>query len=169
MVVTFKDSYAPWLATLWKGILPEHVLKPEFDANGNINEAAWNMEPTVGCGPYNFTEWESGSFARFTLNDNYWGAKPKIDEIFVRFVPDDASQVAALQAGDSDLGTFIAHDDVPKLQDTGFEIRTVFSGGNEGWFFVINDDNGEPILTDMADSPIRELAVRKAIALAVDR
>jgi len=169
VVITFAEPYAPWVGTLWKGLLPQHVLQPEFDTNGNINEAAWNSEPTVGCGPYVFAEWESGSYARFIVNDNYWEAKPKIDEIFFTFVPDDASQVAAMQAGDGDLGTFIAYSDVPTLQDAGIEIRTVFSGYNEGIFFVINDTNGEPTLPEKADSPVRELAVRKAIAMSIDR
>jgi peptide/nickel transport system substrate-binding protein len=169
VVMTFNDTYAPWQGTLWKGLLPEHILQPVFDKDGNINQADWNSQPTVGCGPYVFAEWESGSYARFVVNENYWLDKPKIDEIFFRFVPDDASQVAALQAGDGDLGTFIAYSDVPTVQEAGITIVTVKSGYNEGWFFVINDNNGEPVLADKADSPIRDVRVRKAIAMAVDR
>src|SRR3989304_4769139 len=65
--------------------------------------------PPRGCRPLLFGEWESGSFARFPTNPNYWGEPPKIDEIFVRFVPDDASQTAALVAGDADLGAIIPY------------------------------------------------------------
>lgn len=169
VVITFADAYAPWLGTLWKGILPAHVLQPVFDAEGNINEAEWNSQPTVGCGPYTFSEWESGSYASFVANENYWGDKPKIDEIFFRFVPDDASQVAALLAGDGDLGTFIAYSDVPSVQDAGIQIATVMSGYNEGWFFVINDDKGEPVIAEKANSPVRDKNVRLAIAMSVDR
>ncbi len=97
VVITFKEVFAPWAATLWKGILPKHVLQPVFEKDGNLNAAEYNRNPTVGCGPFNFAEWEAGSFARFTANDNYWLGRPKLDEIFVRFVPDDASQIAALK------------------------------------------------------------------------
>ena len=169
VVITFADAYAPWLGTLWKGLLPAHVLQPVFDADGNINEAEWNTQPTVGCGPYTFAEWESGSYTRFVVNENYWGDKPKIDEIFFRFVPDDASQVAALQAGDGDLGTFIAYSDVPTVQEAGITVATVKSGYNEGWFFVINDDKGQPVIADKANSPVRDKNVRLAIAMSVDR
>lgn len=160
VVIHFAEPFAPWI-TLWRGILPSHILKPVYDAEGTLDNAEWNLNPTVGYGPYNFAEWESGSFARFVVNENYWGDKPKIDEIFFRFVPDDASQVAALEAGDGDLGTFIAYSDVPKLKEAGINIMVQPSGYNEGWFFVINEKIGHPALVDVN--------VRKAIAMAVDR
>ena len=99
VVVTFNEPFAPWLATLWKGILPKHVLQPAFDTDGTIDNAEWNRKPTVGAGPFVFAEWESGSFARFVAREDYWGGRPKIDEIFIKFVPDDASQTAAMKSG----------------------------------------------------------------------
>lgn len=161
VVINFIEPFAPWLATLWHGILPAHILKPVFEAEGTIDNAPWNLAPTVGCGPYVLDTWESGSFARFVRNDNWWGEEPKIDEIFFRFVPDDASQVAALQAGDGDVGTFIAYSDVPTLQDAGITIVTEPSGYNEGLFFVINEELGHPAMMDVR--------VRQALAMGIDR
>jgi peptide/nickel transport system substrate-binding protein len=161
VVVTFAEPFAPWLATLWHGVLPAHILRPVFEAEGTIDNADWNLNPTVGCGPYVLETWESGSFARFVRNDNWWGEEPKIDEIFFRFVPDDASQVAALQAGDGDIGTFIAYSDVPTLQQNGIRIVTQPSGYNEGLFFLVNSEIGHPALTDVR--------VRQAIAMGIDR
>ncbi len=43
---------------------------------------------------------------RFVKNENYWAGEANLDEIYLQFVPDDASQTAALVAGDADLGTF---------------------------------------------------------------
>ncbi len=103
-------------------------LKPIFEKDGSLDKAAYNTAPTVGCGPYVFKEWQSGSFARFVASDNYWLGKPKIDEIFMRFVPDDASMVKALQAGDGDLGAFIPYSDVPTLQKAGITLVTEPSG-----------------------------------------
>jgi peptide/nickel transport system substrate-binding protein len=161
VVMTFKEPFAPWLGTLWKGILPAHIVRPMYEAAGTLDTVEWNKKPTVGCGPYTFQEWESGSFARFVANENYWLGKPKIDEIFFRFVPDDASQVAALQTGDGDLGTFIAYSDMPALEDAGIKIIPAFSGYNEGIYFYLHETKGKPALKD--------IAVRKAIALATDR
>ena len=161
VVVTFTDPFAPWLATLWHGILPAHILRPVFDAEGTIDNADWLKNPTVGCGPYVFAEWESGSYARFVRNENYWGTPPIIDEIFIRFVPDDASQVAALKAGDADLGTFISYSDVPALKSAGLKIEVEPNGYNEWMFFLVNDKKGHPALMDAN--------VRKAIAMSIDR
>ena len=160
VVTTFKDPYAPWMGTLWHGLIPAHILKPVFEAQGNLNEAEWNHKPEVGCGPFVFKEWESGSFARFVANDKYWLGKPKLDEIFMRFVPDDASQIAALTNGEGDLGTFIANSDVPGLEKSGVATLTVFSGYNEGLYFNLGE-KGHPALKDQN--------VRQAIAYTLDR
>jgi peptide/nickel transport system substrate-binding protein len=160
VAVTFAEPFAPWLATLWFGILPEHVLRPVYEAEGTLDNAEWNLAPTVSAGPYVFAEWESGSFARFVRNENYWGEPAQIDEIFIRFVPDDASQVAALQAGDGDLGTFISYADIPALEEAGVGIVAVPSGYNEGWYFYFGE-TAHPALADVR--------VRQALALAFDR
>lgn len=160
VVITFKDAYAAWLGSLFKGLMPKHVLQPVFDAKGSINEAEWNRNPTVGCGPYVLEKWETGSYASFVTNQNYWGTKPKIDKIFIRFVPDDAAQIAALKAGEGDLGTFIAYPDIPALETAGIQVVKSFSGYNEGLYFNMGDK---------ANPATKDVNVRQAIAYAIDR
>jgi peptide/nickel transport system substrate-binding protein len=160
VVMRFSEPYAPWESLFWRGLMPKHVLEPVFTAEGTIDNAPWNLAPTVASGPYVFSAWESGSFIRFVKNPNYWGEAPKIDEIVFQFVPDDAAQTAALIAGDADLGTFPPISDVPDLQDAGLTIMVQPSGYQEGWFFNWRD---------MANAGAKDLAVRQAIAMAVDR
>jgi peptide/nickel transport system substrate-binding protein len=86
VVATFPDPYAPWLSSLFSGsagisIIPAQILQPVFEAEGTIDNADWNLAPTVGCGPFVFDEWQSGSFARFVANDNFWLGRPKLDEL----------------------------------------------------------------------------------------
>ncbi|HEY5158253.1 MAG TPA: peptide ABC transporter substrate-binding protein [Anaerolineales bacterium] len=160
VVMHFDTPFAPYI-TMWKGIIPAHILQPVFDATGTLDNAEWNMKPTVGCGPYVFAQWESGSFASFTINENFWGPKPKIDEVYFRFVPDNAAQTAALKTGDGDLGTFFPYSDIPALKSAGLNIITEPNGQNEGMFFVINPKVGNPGMADVN--------VRKAIAMGIDR
>ncbi len=160
VVVTFNQAFIPWAANLWKGLLPEHILGPVFESEGTLDNAEWNTGPTVGAGPFVFAEWESGSFARFVANDNYWLGRPRLDEVFIRFVPDDASQINALVAGDGDLGTFFAYPDVPTLQDAGLKLITVQSGYNEGWFLYLGES---------AHPALQDVRVRQALALGFDR
>jgi peptide/nickel transport system substrate-binding protein len=160
VVVTFNEAFIPWASSLWQGLLPEHILRPVYEAEGTIDNAEWNHAPTVGSGPYVFAEWESGSFTRFEANENYWLGRPALDEIFIRFVPDDASQINALVAGDGDLGTFFDYSDVPTLKDAGVDVFAAQSGYNEGWFFYLGEES-HPALQDER--------VRQAIAMGFDR
>jgi peptide/nickel transport system substrate-binding protein len=160
VVVTFEEPFVPWAGAMWTEILPAHVLRPVYEADGNIDAAEWNEAPTVGCGPYVFVEWESGSYMRFVRNENYYNDPPKIDEIFIRFVPDDASQIAVLQTGDGDLGTFFSYSDMPALEDAGVQIIMAFSGYNEGWYFYFGEE---------AHPAIADVKVRQAIAMCFDR
>lgn len=160
VVMKFSEQFAPWMGTFWKGLLPQHTLQEVFDAEGTLDNAAWNKNPDVSCGPFTFTEWESGSFARFVANDDYWLGRPKLDEIFIRFVPDDATQIEALKNGDGDLGTFFAYEDVASLEAAGISVLKVYSGYNEGIYFNLGE-NGHPA--------IKDLRVRKAIAMGIDR
>jgi len=166
VVATFSDPYAPWLSSLFAGsagisIIPAHILQPVFDSEGTIDTADWNKAPTVGCGPFVFEEWQSGSFARFVANDNFWLGRPKLDELFFRFVPDDASMIAALVAGDGDVGTFFAYSDLPQLEEAGIAIMNSFSGYNEGWYINMHPEKGNPALKDVK--------VRQALAYAFNR
>lgn len=160
VVVGFAEPFVAWSGALYTELLPEHVLRPVFEAQGSLVGAEWNRAPTVGCGPYTFAEWESGSYMRFVRNDNYYGEAPKIDEIFLRMVPDDASQVAALRTGEGDLGTFFSYSDMPTLEEAGVQIIMAPSGYQEGWYLYLGDD-GHPALKDVK--------VRQAIALCFDR
>lgn len=159
VVIRFAQPFAPWLF-LWHGLLPAHLLQPVFEAEGTLDSADWNTTASVGSGPFVLAEWESGSYMRFVVNEKYWGDQPQVDEIFVRIVPDDASQIAALTAGDADIGIFIAYPDVPTLEEAGIEVVKVFSGYNEGWYLNLGPD-GHPALQDVL--------VRQALAYGTDR
>jgi peptide/nickel transport system substrate-binding protein len=163
VVVTFEQPFAAWLSALWRVVLPAHVLQPAFQAQGGLQNAAWNTAPTVGCGPFVFQSWERGQSAVFTANPNYWLGRPKLDEIRVRFVADDAAKVAALKSGEADLSVFLINSALymPELQSAGMQILSVNSGYNEGWFFFQDPTNGHPALQDVR--------VRQAIAMALDR
>lgn len=161
VVVTFYEPFAPWLGTLWQGLLPAHILQPAYERAGTIDNAEWNRRPTVGCGPFVFREWTTGSMARFGANERYWLGRPALDEIVIRFVSDSASQVAALRSGTADLGTAIAYADAPVLQEAGLTLFATYSGYNEGLFFYLAPPKGHPALQDAR--------VRQAIALGFDR
>lgn len=162
LVIQLKEPFAPWLTYMFDDwVLPKHILQPVFEKDGTIDNAAWNKAPTVGVGPYVFSEWESGSHIIFKANPN-WIHPPKLEQIFIRIVPDDAAQEAAIVAGDTDIGVFLSSDQIEKLEAGGkVKVVAVPSGYDEGWFLNVNPDTANPAMLDVN--------VRKAIALATDR
>ena len=72
----------------------------------------------VGTGPYKFVEWVAGDHIDLVANPDYWGTKPSIQNVHFRFLPENQTRVAALQAGEVDLAVAIAPEssaDVPQL------------------------------------------------------
>lgn len=161
VVVTFSEPFAAWLTRLFAWVLPAHILQPVFDADGTLDTAEWNRNPTVGVGPFVFDEWETGSHISFKANPT-WILPPKIEQVFVRIVPDDAAQEAAIIAGDTDFGVFLSSDQIEKLEAGGnVKVVALASGYNEAWFLNVNPETAHPAMQDVN--------VRKAIALATDR
>jgi peptide/nickel transport system substrate-binding protein len=161
LVVTFNEPFAAWLTTIFYWVLPKHILQPVFEAEGTIDNAAWNRNPTVGVGPFVLSEWETGSHLAFKANPN-WIKPPKIEQVFIRIVPDDAAQEAAIIAGDTDFGVFLSSDQIEKLEAGGkVKVVPVASGYNEAWFLNVSPETAHVAMQD--------LNVRKAIALATDR
>ena len=161
VTVTFSEPFAAWLTSIFTYVLPQHVLQPVFDAEGTIDNAEWNKAPTVGVGPFAFSEWESGSHIIFTANPN-WIAPPMLEQVFIRIVPDDAAQEAAIIAGDTDIGVFLSSDQIETLEADGtVDVIAVSSGYDEGWFLNVSPETAHPAMLDVN--------VRKALALATDR
>ena len=161
VTVTFSEPFAAWLTNIFTYVLPRHVLQPVFEAEGSLDLAEWNKAPTVGVGPFVFSEWESGSHIIFTANPN-WINPPQLEQIFIRIVPDDAAQEAAIIAGDTDIGVFLSSDQIETLEAGGdVDVVAVPSGYDEGWFLNVNPETAHPAMLDVN--------VRRAIALATDR
>ncbi|OQY95871.1 MAG: hypothetical protein B6D41_05565 [Chloroflexi bacterium UTCFX4] len=170
LVVTFKEPYAPWMTGIFSRVnstvaLPKHILEPVFQKDGTLDNAEWNRAPTVGVGPFLFKEWETGSHLTFEANPDFWLGKPKVNQIFFRIVPDDAAQLAAIKAGDVDIGVFISPSDVPDLEKLGtVEIAKVQSGYKESWYFNLSAEG-----TTKGHPALQDANVRRAVVMAVDR
>lgn len=149
VVVTFAEPYAPWAVRLFGYVLPAHVLQPVFDAEGTLDAAEWNRAPTVASGPFVYAEWVAGSHLLFTRNEAYFGPRPNLDGVFIRFVAEEA-QTAALESGEADLATFIPLADAQQLQanNEALQLLLVPSGYNESWYFNVREGLGHPALQD---------------------
>jgi peptide/nickel transport system substrate-binding protein len=85
-------------------------------------------EHPVGTGPYTFVEWVKGERIKLQANPDYWGdPKPTIGSVEFRFIPDEATRVAALKAGELDFAMNIPFDqlsDAPQIIETKTPTQT---------------------------------------------
>lgn len=169
--ICLNEVYVGWLPGLNMRPLPKHILGPIYEAEGSIDDADWNWNPTVGTGPFVFSEWVAASHLGFEANPNYWRGAPKLDKLFIRIVPDDEAQMAALATGDSDIGVYITAADKPDLDAMGsVELVSVSSGWVESWFFnTISEELGEANGLQPGHIALQDKRVRQAIAMGMNR
>lgn len=77
-------------------ILPAHLWK-------GVKEPHRYEGKVIGTGPYRMVSMASGRYVRLRANGDYFGGRPKVDEIVVAFIPQPATAFAALYAGEIDL------------------------------------------------------------------
>jgi peptide/nickel transport system substrate-binding protein len=161
-VVTHLSQADPqWLIDLWPAVLPRHILEPVFQQNGTLDDADWNSTPSSGAGPYIFAGVAKGSQVRFLANADYWGEPPQINEIDVQLFSSISNLQAALADGSIDAGLPLSVSQALTAQAAGYQPLPAYNGYNEGWYFYLDAQKGQPALQDPA--------VRRAIALAFNR
>ncbi|MGW8226826.1 MAG: peptide ABC transporter substrate-binding protein, partial [Anaerolineales bacterium] len=172
--ITMNAPYVGWASgfDISHDFLPKHILEPVFEAEGTIDNAEWNRNPTVTNGPYKLVEWVSADHITFEANDDYWRGRPNIDQIFLRIVPDDQAQIAAIKAGDTDIGVFMTAADKPDV-DEAPDFDFIPSGGGgwvESWFFnLISEDLAAENDLEPGHIALQDKMVRRAIVQGFDR
>jgi peptide/nickel transport system substrate-binding protein len=75
------------------------------------------LQGGVGTGPYVVSEADRGA-GNYLLdaNPNYWGVKPAVSRVQVRFLPEESSRVVSLRSGEIDVIDSISPDSVEQLR-----------------------------------------------------
>ena len=58
----------------------------------------------IGTGPYHHVEGRQGDFHRFEAVANHWRKTPDFKELVIRRIPDPATRLTGLRAGEIDIG-----------------------------------------------------------------
>ena len=112
-----------------------------------------------GTGPFTIVERTQDVRTVMAPNSNYWGEKPKVDQLIYVPTPDPSARVAALRSGEVHIAMDLPPDQVAALQqDEG--LRIALEGLPATKFIEC---------WNVGDGPFSKKEVREAVNIAIDR
>lgn len=129
----------------------------------------------IGTGPFRYVSGSTNAGIKLARNKDFWGPAPDWESVDYRIITNSAARTAAFLAGDVDLIDQVASADVPRISQNA-NAKVVSKVGLR--LMYINLDNArtkDPVfLTDnagkpLATNPLKDVRVRKALSLAIDR
>ncbi|WP_394159709.1 ABC transporter substrate-binding protein [Galactobacter valiniphilus] len=149
VTVTLSQPSQAWLYSMTT------LVGAMFDESG-VSDLA---NQPVGTGPYALGEWKRGEAITLKAREDYWGTKPGIPTVNLRYFADAVATTNALKSGDVDL---VYNMQAPELL-SGFE-------GDSKYQVLKGTSNGEIILSmNNKKAPFDDVRVRQAVMYAVDR
>jgi len=136
-------------------ILPQHV----WESIESPTDHAYDISTNIGSGPYMLTGFTEDQSYRFAANPDYFRGAPEVDELVVVVFGDDSGPLAAIRSGEIDVIFERVSPEQIDLLDAQDPID--ISQGPEFTTQMINFDTSK--------APFSDLAVRQAMALAIDK
>jgi peptide/nickel transport system substrate-binding protein len=134
-------------------------------ANILVTPAAANrpeqLSDGIGSGPFRVVA-ANGGTGEYTLavNENYWGPRPSLASVQVRFVPEESSRVVAMRSGELDVIDSITPDSAEQLAGLpGVVIERSRSTRINQLFYNFRKPAGHPLA---------DVRVREALTYAID-
>lgn len=158
VVIRLQKPYAPIVPLFFGGdsnypILPEHLL----GKYASLNSVPFDQQP-IGSGPYMLKEWSRGDRLVLAANPHYYRGKPAIAQIVLPFRHDESTIVNELTTGEIDAAFSLDASRISLLR-TLPRHRIVVTP--IPYFYAMGFNTADPAL--------RDVNVRRAIALAIDR
>jgi len=151
-IITFKDNYAPYNG-MFRALLPKHVLQGK-----DINTDPFNRMP-ISTGAMRVKDWASGQFSQMERNPSYHvQGRPYLDGLVMKFLGDTNTRINQLRTGEVQYINQVPWDRMDEIaQFPNVQLQSVVANSWEHFDFNFRN----PLLQD--------LAVRQAIAMAIDK
>lgn len=149
LITSRQDETVPATLTLFYVFAPSAVAKS--------GETQFGQHP-IGTGPYEVASFQPGTQVTLTANPHYWGAKPSITTVDIRFVPAESTRVSDLLSGNADLVEGVDPVSVPQVAHSA----------NDKTLTVVSELNVY-LMFSMFQPPFNNVYVRKAVNYAINR
>jgi peptide/nickel transport system substrate-binding protein len=157
--LVLQNPYMPFMENLTLGILPKHIWQTLTDEEVPFSQ--YNIEP-IGSGPYkvsNITRSPSGLVSEYQLiRSNDYQDAAHIERIIMRYYQNEEAVTTALREGEITSTAALSEHWLSTLDKDQY---TFTSEPLPRVFSIFFNQNRTPVL--------RDLAVRKALDVAVDR
>jgi len=128
----------------------------------------------IGTGPYKLVRYAKGDRIELVRHDAYWGGKTPWEKVTLRLLPNDASRVAALLAGDVQAIEYVPTSDVARIRaDKRLTVYKIIAD-RLIYLHMDSDRDTSPYVTDkqgkpLSRNPLKDPRVRKALSKAINR
>ncbi|HTE84495.1 MAG TPA: ABC transporter substrate-binding protein [Dehalococcoidia bacterium] len=145
-----KSPYAFLPFDLIQWLLPSPTAVKKY---GNKDYAQY----ASGLGPFKISKYVDGQVMELVPFDKFYRGRPKLDKLILRPMPEPATRLASLQAGDVDWAEAPPPDSLKQLQAGGFQIIT-------GPYPHVNT-----YFLNLLEPPFNDVRARQAVNYAIDR
>ncbi len=163
-------TLAAGLATFNTAIMPMKLFEATPGATEDDKAKAFAEHP-IGSGPFMFDSWQRGTQLVIKRNPYYWQMGedgkplPYLDEVDFPVIPDDATRILKLQAGEVDGAELIPYARVQELQNDPNLNMALFPSTKVEFITM----NVRPQLKDGTTNILADPKVRQALNYAIDK
>ncbi len=136
----------------WTRILPSKYV----DDNG----IDYFRKNPIGTGPWKFVSLTSDKEVIFEANTEHWRTVPSYEKLVFLEIPEEATQIAAFKRGEVDM-VQVSFDRTVELRDDGYRLQPLEALPALGMIQICG--------TWMTDEATKDIRVRKAMSLAINR
>ena len=163
-------TLAAALATFNTAVMPQKPFEAMAGASDEEKAKAFAEHP-IGSGAFMFDSWQRGTQMVLKRNPYYWQMGedgkplPYLDEVDFPIIPDDATRILKLQAGEVDGAELIPYARVQDLKNDPNLDMALFPSTKVTFLTM----NVRPTLKDGSANPLSDARVRQALNYAVDK
>ena len=158
------------LATFNAGVMPEKLLMAEPGATIDDKRKSFADHP-VGSGPFTLESWKRNTEMVLKRNPHYWRQAadgkplPYLDQVKLQIIPDDATRILKLRAGELDIAEFVPYSRVAELKADPKLDMVLFPAAQVNYFSL----NARPTFKDGSKNPMADVRVRQALNYATNK
>lgn len=145
------------------GPLPQGLASEDFASGKGV----------VGTGPFKFVRFQRDDRVELERNEAYWGPKAAWSKVTLRFIAADPTRVAALLSGDVDAIENVPTADLKRIRENQ-NLNFFSKVSHRMIYFNLDQREKSPHVFDadgkpLDRNPLRDVRVRKALSMAVNR